>query len=56
MGKISYLQIELSKAVYMAGEMVTGSVSLGVVERIKINCVKFEMHGEAHVHWYLLTF
>lgn len=56
MGKLSFLQIELNKSVYVSGETVTGSVSIGVVDRIKIRSVKFEMHGEAYVHWYLLIY
>jgi hypothetical protein len=55
MGKLAFLNIVLNKAqnpVYFAGEILTGTVLMRVLEPIKINWLKLSVFGKGHVHWY----
>lgn len=53
MGKIDYLTISLSKkhAIYFPGEVLHGTISYRVSERLKINQLKLIAEGDTHVHW-----
>jgi hypothetical protein len=55
MGKVELLLIALNKGlsgVYFSGETISGTVSLKVKERLKINFVVFTILGQGRVQWY----
>ncbi len=55
MGKVELLLISLNKGlsgVYFSGETISGTVSLKVKERLKINFVVFTILGQGRVQWY----
>jgi hypothetical protein len=55
MGKIEFLLISLNKSlsgVYFSGETISGSVSLKVKERLKINFVVLDILGQGCVRVY----
>ena len=53
MGKIDYLTISLSKkhAIYFPGEVLHGTISFKVSERLKINQLTLIAEGDTNVHW-----
>ena len=57
MGKLENFTISLQKpnGVYYAGERLTGTVNLRVREQIKINCIKMNVNGFAHVRWLVMA-
>lgn len=56
MGKIEYFSIILHKSnpVYVAGEIVAGTINIRVIERLKCNSISMVLNGRARVHWYLI--
>ena len=51
MGKISRIQINTSKPVYFAGDILTGQVKVSVRKSLEINVVKLKLNGHGFIRW-----